>query len=272
MKVEDFLKNNKEEITDIKYPIIKIKSRQDDVLVYLKDEKITVSIENYFKYSLSKIKGLDEKTYIVLKDEEKLLLAKKGCLRKLSIKDYSIYQMKEYLRKTDLSYKEKEDLINELVSYGLLDDDKYCKNRINYLNNSDLSTKQIKMKLKKEGISDNLINEYLNNDYSIEYKKALSIAKKYVRTIHNKSYQATKTAIITKLINSGFSYEISSDVVNKIEIQEIDEESLLNREYLKAFNKYSKKYDKYDLRNKIYAYLMSKGFKNEDIKKVMSEL
>ena len=68
MKVEDFLKENNIQITDIKYPIKKIKTREDDVLIYLEQEKIVVSIENYFKYSLAKIKGLDEKTYVLLKD------------------------------------------------------------------------------------------------------------------------------------------------------------------------------------------------------------
>lgn len=272
MKVEDFLKNNNIEIKDIKYPVKKVKTRQDDVLIYLDEEKIVVSIENYFKYSLSKIKGLDEETYLLLKDDERLLKAKRGCLRKLSMKDYSIFQMKEYLKKMDLSYKEKEDLIQSLITYGLLDDDKYCKNRITYLNDTNLSNKQIKLKLKKEGICEELISKYLESDYKSEYKKAYAIAKKYSKTIRNKSYNATKNTIMMKLVNLGFHYEMCSEIVGKIEIDDNNDNELLNKEYLKAYKKYSKKYEKYDLRNKIYAYLMSKGFKNEDIKNVMSEL
>ena len=188
------------------------------------------------------------------------------------MKDYSIFQMKEYLRKTDLSSKEKEEIIQNLISYGLLDDEKYCKNRISYLNDTNLSNKQIKIKLKKEGISLDLIDKYLTSDFKQEYDKALYIANKYLRSIHNKSYNATKSAIMMKLVNLGFNYEMCNEIVGKIEINDNNDSELLNKEYLKAYKKYSKKYEQYDLRNKMYAYLLSKGFKNEDIKKVMSEL
>lgn len=271
MKVEEFLKINKTQIKDIKYTITKTKQKQDCVLIYLdNDEKINVSIDAYFKYSISSLKGLDDNLYETLKNEERVLLAYNKTLRKLSIKDYTVKQIKDYLLKnSELSELEIKDIIDRFISYGLLDDDKYCENRINYLNKQLLSYKQIKTKLIKEGINSELIEKYLviNNDG--EYEKALNLANKYASTIKNKSLNATKQTIMNKLINSGFSYDNAKSALNQLKLSNDSEIILLEKEYSKAIKKYSKKYEDYDLKQRVYAYLVNKGFKSEDIKSVM---
>ena len=85
MKFENIVNNN--DIKNIKYEIKKIKTYDDYVFIYLDEDKIQVSIDDYFKYNLSKIKGLDENLYNQLKSDETNLKAYRSCLRKLSIKD-----------------------------------------------------------------------------------------------------------------------------------------------------------------------------------------
>lgn len=274
MKFEDFIKTQKIELDEIKYKITKRKEKEDCVIIYLDtNEKICIDVDNYFKYNLNSLKGLDDNLLKILKNEEILYLAYKSALRKLSIKDYSIKQIKDFLinnKKIDIS--NSEIIINKLINYGLLDDDKYCFNRINYLNNELYSYKQIKTKLIKDGIKEELIEKYLLYDNELEYSKAIKLVNKYNRIIKNKSINATKQALITKLCNAGFSYDISKNALSTININDDNEIILLKKEFDKAIKKYSKKYSDYDLKNHIYKYLLNKGFKSEDIKEVMEEL
>lgn len=269
MKLEDFLSQNKTEaIEEIKYPIKKVKATQDYVLLYLEEEKVMISLENYFKYNVRNLKGLDDKLYNIFKNDERLLKAYRGALRKISGKDYTIKQIKDYLYRNDLKKDETDALIKRLCEYGLLDDDKYCSGKISYYQNSLYSAKQIRMKLIKDGISEELIDKYLNNDN--ESEKALKLAKKYAND-KGRSSKALKQNILIKLTGNGFSYEDARKAVDSLNIINENELELLSREYFKALRKYEKKYQDYDLRNHIYAYLLNKGFRSEDIKEVMEE-
>ena len=269
MKLEDFLSENKTDtVQDIKYSIKKIKATEDYVLVFLDDEKIMISLENYFKYNVKYLKGLDEKLYDTFRNEERLLKAYRGALRKISGKDHTIKQIREYLYRCELKKDEIDSLVKRLCDYGLLDDEKYCIGKISYYQNSLYSAKQIRMKLLKEGITEELIDKYLNNDN--EYEKVLKLAEKYSKD-KGRSSKALKQNILVKLTGNGFSYENAKKAVDSLNINNENELELLSREYAKALRKYEKKYEDYDLRNHIYAYLLNKGFRNEDIKEVMEE-
>ena len=106
MKVEDFLKQNKiEQKIDAVYPIKKIRIDEDSVLLYLEDEKIRISDEAYFSYGIKNLKGLDEELYQKLKDDETLFKAYKSCLRKLSMKDHTVKQIRDFLSLKQLKRK-----------------------------------------------------------------------------------------------------------------------------------------------------------------------
>ena len=271
MNVEDFLKTNKPIVKDIKYKIIKTKEKQDGVVLYLDNkEKISVSVEKYFEYGLSSLKGLDQKLYDLLKKEERTFLGYLSCLRKLSIKDFSSKQISDFLKiKKELNDIEIKSIISKLKSFGLLDDEKYCLNRTNYLNKQLLSTKQIKLKLSKEGISKDLIEKYVINSSEDEYEKAIKLAKKYSNSIKNKSLNATKQNILSKIVNLGYSYDAAKTAIEQLNLKNENEIDLLRKEFNKVKTKYEKKYTDYYLRNHIYSYLVNKGFKSDDIKSVM---
>ncbi len=273
MKVEDFLKQSKSEIYDIKYGIEKIKEKQDGAILYLNNsEKINISIDNYFKYSLNNLKGIDQNLYDILKKEERIFLGYLSVLRKLSVKDYTIKQISDFLIiKKELNENEAKQIVEKLINIGLLNDENYCKNRIIYLNKQLLSQKQIKIKLIKEGISEDLIRKYVINNSEDELNKAIKMAEKVSCSIKNKSLNATKQKIMNKLVNCGYSYEDSKNAVNELNLKINNEIDLLKKEYIKAKTRYGKKYEKHELKNHIYIYLISKGFNNEDIKKVMED-
>lgn len=271
MKIENPIK--KYIVSNIKYKIIKIKEKQDGVILYLDNkEKISVPVDKYFEFGLNNIQGLDQKLYEILKNEEKVFLGYLSCLRKLSIRDLSVKQISDFLKiKKQLNQKEIKHIVDKLISFNLLDDEKYCINRFNYLNKQLYSIKQIRTKLVKDGISKDLIEKYVINNSEDEYDKAIKLAKKYSNSIKNKSLNATKQNILNKIVNLGYGYDAAKSAIDSLNLTNDNEIEILKREYLKAKNKYTKKYTDYDLRNHIYTSLISKGFKSEDIKTIMED-
>ena len=264
---------DKNENINIDYKISKIKESNNYIVLYLdNNEKLYVSIEAYFKHNLANLKGFDNKTYELLKKEENLILGYNAVLKKLSVKDHSIKQIKDFLYlKRKLNSDEVNKIIDKLIQYNLLDDEKYCIERINYLNEQLFSIKQIKNKLKNEGISNELIEKYIVSDSNKEYEKVNKLVNKYLNTIKNKSLNAKKQLILNKVVNLGFNYDDVKMAIDNLDIKVDNEYELLKKEYLKIKNKYQRKYESYDLKYRISGYLMNKGFKLEDINKVMEE-
>ena len=77
--------------------------------------------------------------------------------------------------------------------------------------------------------------------------------------------------ILNKLMASGFSYEIGRDAVADLELDADRDLELLEKEYRKIRRKYEKKYTDFELERHISAALYAKGFRMEDIRKVMEE-
>ena len=241
MKLEDFLSDHQvKEVKEITHPFIKVKLRPDYVFIEMQDEKLMVSIEDYFSYKIKDLKGFDDELYV-----------------------------KDHLYKQELHKDEVEQIVAKLIAYGLLDDEKYAQNRISYYDNSLMSAKQIRQKLTKEGIDDKLIDDNLKYDRNREYLKAKNRAEKLVKTTHNKSLKALKQGILTRLAADGFSYELSNEIINELELSNDNEDELLQKEYNKALKKYAKRYEGYDLKQRLYASLMAKGFRSEDIRRIL---
>jgi len=263
----------KYEPKEIKYTISKIKEKENCAVLYIGKNTITVSIDDYFKYGLRNLKGLDDFLYEELKNHEKLFLAYNSCLRKLSIREHSAKQIKTHLyNKFDLEDEQVDSLINKLKDYDLLNENRYASSLVSSGNYDDKSYNAIKNKMIADGLNSSLIEETLHYDYDEELKKAIKIASKANSSIKNKATDYKKTTILNRLISLGFSYDIGKNAVNNIGIICDNEGALLDKEFKKALNKYSKKYDSYDLRNHIYAYLKQKGFKSNDIITVLEEL
>ena len=271
MKAEVFLQEKSGTEIEEKYPIRKKKIKEDYVMLFLDEDKIMIPVESYFSYGIKDLNGIDDELFSKLKEEEAYLKAYRSCLRKLSVKDHTVKQIREHLKNTVLSDEQKNGIIDKLLSYGILDDEKYTENKITYYDRNNFSLRQIKEKLKKDGISEPFINRYLTYDENREKEKAVSIAEKHARTIKNKSLLNKKQTILNKLVSSGYSYEMSKNIVNGLDLKDDNEIELLQREYDKTKKKYEKKYSDYELHQRIFRTLLQKGFSSDDIKKTMEE-
>lgn len=263
------------------YQIIRTTLRDDTVTLRLlnpnkEEEKLVVSLDDYFANGFRSDTKMLPHQYEFLRKKENYTLAYKGCLRKLANRDYSIKKMREYLNLSykDLSIEEKNSIIDKLITNNLLNDKVYATSKINSFKSMLYSSKKMKQKLKNDGVNEDIIEELVKDDLDSELSHAKHFATKYKKTVKNKSLNDKKQTILKKLINDGFSYEVSKEAIECLDFTEeaFEEKDLLKKQALKAFKHYEKKYKGTELRNHVYHSLESKGFTMENIYAVINEM
>ena len=123
--------------------------------------------------------------------------------------------------------------------------------------------------LKDKGIPEALIKK-ASFPVSLEKKKAKALLEKLDKKYDRYAYSSKKKHVYQALISQGYNIEVAKEVSELVkrgtDKQEI---ALLKKDYEKALKRYERKYEGYQLKQKLYAYLVSKGYGYKDIKKVL---
>ncbi len=262
------------------YSIIKTTLKDNCVLLTLlsfsnEEEKLTISLDAYSTLGLRKNSRFSKLNYSFFKELEIYPIAYRACLKRLANSDSSIKEMYDYLyRKYEMSYHQAKLIIDMLIEKGLLDDYRYALSKITSFKANFYSKRKMKQKLLQSGINSEVIDKVLMDEKDDDLLACKKKAEKYLKSVTNKSYNAKKQAIIAKLLNDGFEYELVKQVMNTLDFSNslLQEKELLRKEANKALKKYEKKYENTELRNKIYLYLASRGFVAEDIYALINEM
>ena len=176
--------------------------------------------------------------------------------------------------KYDVNYHQAKLIIDLLIEKGLLDDYRYALSKVTSFRSNFYSKRKMNQKLIQAGISQETIDSVLVDENDSDLLACKKRAEKYLRSITNKSYNAKKTAIMAKLLNDGFDYELSKQAMNALDFSNsiLQEKELIRKEANKALKKYERKFKDTELRNKVYLYLASKGFVADDIYALINEM
>ncbi|MBR2577403.1 MAG: RecX family transcriptional regulator, partial [Erysipelotrichaceae bacterium] len=278
----DSLELYKEAIEDYKHSYIIKKTTLKDDCVVLEllgydglTEKIMVSMDDYYNGSFRNDTKVTTLVYRTLRKRENYTKAYRSCVKRLANRDYSVKEISGYLsRKYELNEKQISSIIDRLAEYGLVDDYRYALNKVSSFNASLMSRKAMKYKLKRLGISDEIIEKTVVNYPDSELMNAKTKAKKYLAAARNKSLNAKKQLIYSKLINDGFNSEMAKEAVSVLDFSDsiMMEKDILRKEAQKAKKKYEKKYEGTELRNRVYLSLVSKGFGYDNIYAIINEM
>ena len=238
-------------------------------------KEIKVTLDDYVQYGLRKGITITKKQLHSFEehiDSEQLY---QRCLRKLSLKDRTIYEMRKWLKETELAdYQEVNALMDKLVKKGYLDDEKLCMEQIQALSNSLYGPKQIISKLKQRGLKEDCILACMEQSKLKEYEYALSYATKALKQSQKSSVTKTKNTIRNKLMTRGYSNSTIEKVVSELDYSsnKENEDVLLEKLIQKAIKRYERKYSGYDLKTRIYRYCLTQGFHSEDISTLMDRM
>ena len=262
------------------FVIDKIKLKNDVVSLYLSNslkqtEKLYISVDDFYDNGLRINNVINSELLQYLKQREEYAKAYKSCIKKLSLKDYTKHQIFKHLdTKFELTTESKEQILHKLESLNLLNDSEYTKNFIKRLNSKMFSFKAINRKLNEIGVTKDIIQDALNSVAIDDKVNCDKKAYKYFYAVKGKSSNLKKQTIISKLVNDGFSLDKAKDSVSKLDFSEdmINDNKLIKKEAMKAYNKYVNKYEGSELRNKIFQSLISKGFEYEYVYIAINEL
>ena len=238
-------------------------------------KEIQVTLDDYVQYGFRKGIAITKEQLHSFEehiDSEQLY---QRCLRKLSLKDRTIYEMRKWLKETELvEYQEVNALIDKLIQKGYLDDEKLCMEQIQALSNSLYGPKQIISKLKQRGVKEDCILACMEQSKLKEYEFALAYATKALRQSQKSSVTKTKNTIRNKLMTRGYSNNTIEKVVSELDYSsnKENEDVLLEKLVKKAMKRYERKYRGYDLKTRIYRYCLTQGFHSEDINAVMDRM
>ena len=126
--------------------------------------------------------------------------------------------------------------------------------------------------LRDQGIPDNLIAK-AKFPSSSELKKAKALLPKLEKKYAKYTYESKKKHIFNALISQGYEIDVIKQVVDatKKDKPKAEKEKLTN-DFLKIKRRYENKYEGYELKKRIYAALVNKGYKHSEIKAVLEDV
>lgn len=212
-------------------------------------------------------KDVDSLLFNKLNEETKYYDIYNKTIKYIEKKLRSKKEIEVFLDKNEIGSNDKKKIIDKLESINLINDklfaNAYFQDRINL--SSDGPYKIIN-ELKKNNISDDIIlsiEEKIDNDAI--YEKLNKLVLKKIKSNRNKSNYMLKQKIVVDMINLGYEKSMIIDIIN----ENIDNNnSAIQNEYKKLFNKLSKKYDDEELNRMIKNKLIQKGFSLEEINKI----
>ena len=250
--------------------IKKLKILKSKVVIVFENSKLEIDKNVYPNFYLYEGKDLSKKELSEIKSYNNVAKLTQYALKIRSKGLYSEYKMREKLYNKGASKKEVDQVIKRLKSYDLLDDKALAQDLLEYYNSLNYGEHKIKTKLLEKGIFQEQIDK-LKFPVSLERKKANNIFPKIEKKYEKYNYSQKRLHIYNAYLQLGFSNEIADEMKNKVrDSGQKDELTKLKIDYEKAKVRLSRKYQKKELKQKIIQALLSKGYRLNDILKVVS--
>ena len=178
---------------------------------------------------------------------------------------YSEWKMREKLYNKEGKKSDVDRVIRVLKENDLINDKMFALDLVEYGNERNLGKNKIIQELSNKGIFEEVINKF-HFPSSLEKKKALANLPKLEKKYDKYAYEQKKQHIFRALVSLGFDADIAHEVINKVSAPKLkDEQEKLDKDLDKTYTRLKRKYEGYELKNKVVAALRSKGYKVNDI-------
>lgn len=237
------------------------------------DEKLYITEDTIVRFMLSRDKDITAEELVKIQEFAQFSHGKNLALYHLSFKSRTEREVRDYLSKHDILPTMVEKIIINLKEDKWIDDREYAISIINANQLSgDKGPYMLVQKLSQKGISKSLAEEVLANfDLSeVAERTAQKLLRKYEGKLPAKALQ---DKIIQNLSSKGFSYNQAQKAYDQLDV-EIDEETtqdLIFKELDKQYRKYARKYEGYELKQRLTQSLARKGYDFSDISSALRE-
>ena len=183
-------------------------------------------------------------------------------------------QIRDYLVKNEIDiYTDR--IIGTLKEIKLIDDLIYSESYVRTMANvNQKGPRNIEQDLKQRGVSEHTIMDALM-EYPEEQQleNAIDLAeKKWMKTKNSSTFESIQK-VKQYLVNKGYNFEQADQAISTIDTEKDQDEEYrsLEKQAEKAYKRYARKYEGYELNQRLRAFLYSKGFQNELINRYLEE-
>ena len=232
-----------------------------------------ITEDTIVRFMLSKDKVVSTEELTEIQGFAQFSYGKNLALYHLSFKARTEKEVREYLKKYDLDEKITSQVIANLKEDNWINDRQYAYSIINANQLSgDKGPYVLAQKLSQKGIDKSTIEDVLKDfDFSEAAQRvAEKLLKKYTGKLPARGLQ---DKIIQNLINKGFSYADAKSAFDDLDSQ-VDQETtqeLIFKELDKQYTKYARKYEGYELKQRLTQVLARKGYDFSDIASALRE-
>ena len=232
-----------------------------------------ITEDTIVRFMLSRDKIISKEELTEIQDFAQFSYGKNLALYHLSFKSRTEKEVREYLDKYDIKDTIASQVIANLKEDNWINDRQYAYSIINANQLSgDKGPYVLSQKLAQKGIAKSTIEEVLKDfDFSeVAQRIAEKLLKKYAGKLPARALQ---DKIIQNLTNKGFSYSDAKNAFDDLDSQ-VDQETtqeLIFKELDKQYTKYARKYEGYELKQRLTQVLARKGYDFSDIASALRE-
>ena len=236
-------------------------------------DKCYITEDTIVRFMLSRDKVITQQEFDKIQAFAQFSYAKNLALYHLSFKARTEKEVREYLNKHNIDLQIASQVISNLKEDNWINDRQYAYTIVNANQLSgDKGPYSLLQKLSQKGVVKTTVEEVLNEfDFS---QVAQRIAEKLFKKYDGKlPARALQEKIIQNLANKGFSYADAKWAFEQLDSQ-VDEDTtqeLIFKELDKQYTKYGRKYEGYELKQRLTQVLARKGYDFSDIASALRE-
>ena len=232
-----------------------------------------ITEDTIVRFMLSRDKVISEEELTEIQDFAQFSYGKNLALYHLSFKVRTEKEVIDYLVKHEIDEKTIPQVIQALKEDNWINDRQYAYAIINSNQLSgDKGSYMLIQKISQKGVDRSIIQEVLQEFDLAEV--ALRTAEKLLKKYQGKlPARALQEKIIQNLTNKGFSYSDAKSAFDNLDSQ-VDHETtqeLIFKELDKQYAKYARKYEGYELKQRLTQVLARKGYDFSDIASALRE-
>ena len=232
-----------------------------------------ITEDTIVRFMLSRDKVISKEEFTEIQDFAQFSYGKNLALYHLSFKARTEKEVREYLKKYDIEDTIASQVIANLKDENWINDHQYAYSIINANQLSgDKGPYLLSQKLAQKGVPKSTIESVLKDfDFTeVAQRVAEKLLKKYTGKLPARALQEK---IIQNLTNKGFSYSDAKGAFDNLDSQ-VDYETtqeLIFKELDKQYTKYARKYEGYELKQRLTQVLARKGYDFSDIASALRE-
>ena len=237
------------------------------------DQTCYITEDTIVRFMLTKGKDISVDELNEIKSFAQFSYSKNLALYHLSFMARTEKEIRDYLSKHEVDEKIIQQVIQSLKEDNWINDRQYTQAIINANQLSgDKGSYMLMQKISQKGVAKSIIQEVLQEFDMTEVaeRTAEKLLKKYQGKLPARALQ---DKIIQSLSNKGFSYSEAKEAFDQLDSQ-VEEETvqeLIFKELDKQYPKYSRKYEGYELKQRLTQVLARKGYDFSDIASALRE-